>query len=154
MRARTPCASTPSLSTMTRTRRSRSNGSSTPPRSNRTAAVTKSGADLDARRGRHVGGHEEVRHERAGGVDAVLLEIALALAVEEGVVDQEIAAELARRLVEDGVGGVGHDVGGAALAQALVAGQRELDRRRGDTGARPEGVEGDAFVLELGCHAE
>ena len=47
-----------------------------------------------------------------------------------------------------------HDVGGAALAQALVAGQRELDRRRGDTGARPEGVEGDAVVLELGCHAE
>ena len=49
-----------------------------------------------------------------------------------------------RRLLEDRMGGVGHDLGRAALAHGVVAAERELDRRGGDAGARPERVEGDA----------
>ena len=46
-------------------------------------------------------GTKNVRRERLAGIGAILLEIGDALAGEERVVDQEIAGEALRRLLED-----------------------------------------------------
>src|SRR5476649_2080632 len=128
MKARAGSGSIPSALTMARTHRSRSKGSSTPPRSKRmisVAATGRSASDDDAWRWDAVGGHEEVGHQRRVGIDAVFLEVPLALGIEEAVVDQEVTAEALGRLFEDGVGRIAHDLDGAAGLHALVAGQRE-----------------------------
>src|SRR6476646_7881486 len=86
-------------------------------------------ADQGARAGR---GHEEVGHQRRAGRDGVLIEVGDALGRQHLVVDEEVAAALPGRTVEDGMGGVGHDLGLAAALHALVAPQHVPDCRRGD----------------------
>ncbi len=73
---------------------------------------------------------------------------------EERIVDQEIAGEIARLLVKDQIGRIGHDLHRAAMAHAFVARKRVLDRRRGDTRARPQRVERDAVIGEFRRHAQ
>src|SRR5215467_12117852 len=63
----------------------------------------------DAGRWRRLAGHEERGRERLLRVDAILLEVGDAFAGEEAVVDQEIAGKAPRWLLEDEIGGIGHD---------------------------------------------
>src|SRR6478672_2587567 len=49
----------------------------------------------DARRRHVVVGHEEIRHQRHAGIDAVWLEISDAALVKQLVVDAELSGELA-----------------------------------------------------------
>jgi hypothetical protein len=52
------------------------------------------------------------------------------------------------------MGGVGHDLDRAAVLEAFLAGQGELDGGGGDGGARPQGVAGHAVGPELLGHAQ
>src|SRR5712672_1305904 len=57
--------------------------------------------DLDAGRRRRLVGNKESGCERPARIHLVLLEVGDALAREEAVVDQEMAGEVPRRLLED-----------------------------------------------------
>jgi len=120
--------------------------------------LAKQKAELDrfqrnARWRRHVIRHKEIRHQVLAGIDAVLVEIHNAILGQECVVDQEVAAE-ASRLAQDMPGGIGDDLGLAAMGKPLLARQDIADGGGGDGGARPERVEGDAVRAELLGHAQ
>src|SRR5256885_13623774 len=66
--------------------------------------------ELHARRGARRRIDEQVREQRAAGLDAVGPEVPHAGLVEHAVVDEELPGALARRPAEDHVGGVRHDL--------------------------------------------
>src|SRR5215468_9081624 len=99
----------------------------------------------DARGRQLILGDEEIRRERLARVDPVLIEVPHPFAGEEGIVDQEMAGEGARGLLENPIGGLGDDVGGTRHADDRIAAQQVLDRGRRDRRARPQRIDGDAF---------
>ena len=142
------------------------------------------GARLGARSGRAAGAGRRCLLEEAGGsgvaeeevgqvlgagrvrVRVALLDLLRAHAgqlAEHVVVDEEVAGALRGRLREDGVCGVGEDLGLAALeahgvrlraAGADAAGGEHLHGGGPDGGARPERVDRDACAAQLGRHAQ
>src|SRR5262245_4571592 len=81
-------------------------------------------------RARPFGGHEEVGHQRRARRYGVLVEIGDSLGGQHLVVDEEVAGTVLRRLVQDRVGCIGHDLGLATALHAVLAAQDVLDRRR------------------------
>jgi hypothetical protein len=64
-------------------------------------------------------GHEEVQRQRDRGIDAI--EITHSAGIEQLVIDTELSSELARRLREDDIGRIPHDLGCAARAHHGIA---------------------------------
>ena len=64
-------------------------------------------------------GHEEVQRQRDRGIDAI--EITHSAGIEQLVIDTELSRELARRLREDDIGRISHDLGRAARAHHGIA---------------------------------
>ena len=83
-----------------------------------------------------------------------MVEIGDALGDQESVVDQEIAGKLARRLVEDEIGGVRQDVRRARRLDHRLAAEQVLHRGGGDGGARPQRVHRDSACAELSGKAQ
>src|SRR5262245_41570361 len=110
--------------------------------------------DAHAGRRRDILGHEEGGRPRRLLGDPILLEVGDALAREERIVDQELAGELPRRLVEDAIGRLRHDLGPARHAHDAVATEQVLDRGGGDGGARPQRVHRDARVAQFAGQAQ
>src|SRR5579863_2103452 len=77
----------------------------------RTRSPTAHELHLYPRRERRLRGDEQVRQQSRGGIDAVGREVAHPGGVEHRVFDEEVAAALARRLVEDDIRGIRHNVG-------------------------------------------
>src|SRR3546814_5748185 len=68
--------------------------------------------------------------------------------MQHDIVDAEIAAELARRLAQDYMRGIGHDFRHARCVHYRVA-ANHLDRRGRDRGTRPERIDGDTILAEF-----
>src|SRR5258706_13784661 len=94
--------------------------------------------------------HEEVRRQRDRGIDAIAVEITHSAGIEQLVIDTELPGELARRLCEDDISRISHDLGRAARAHHGIAPQEIADRGGSDRSARPKPVDLDARTLQLG----